>query len=147
VVIRGPTPVEYVHGLPKYTLCGFIYFSSLSWSICRRDMARRQVPVTGGDDVQIRMSSLEQPTVGGPAGWRLCHRPPGIYEMRNYSQKTARQATNVKIWAQMEGTSESVDFTSLHSTDWFVRVRVTLRLAVYRQSVRIGDKTLETHDQ
>jgi hypothetical protein len=26
-------------------------------------------------------------------------------------------------------------------------VRVTLRLAVYRQSVRLGDKPLETHDQ
>jgi hypothetical protein len=28
-----------------------------------------------------------------------------------------------------------------------VRVRVTLRLAVYRQSVRLGDKPLETHDK
>jgi hypothetical protein len=28
-----------------------------------------------------------------------------------------------------------------------VRVRVTLRLAVYRQSLRLGDKPLETHDQ
>jgi hypothetical protein len=28
-----------------------------------------------------------------------------------------------------------------------VRVRVTLRLAVYRQSVRLGDKPLENHDQ
>jgi hypothetical protein len=28
-----------------------------------------------------------------------------------------------------------------------VRVRVTLRLAVYRQSVRLGAKPLETHDQ
>jgi hypothetical protein len=27
------------------------------------------------------------------------------------------------------------------------RVRVTLRLAVYRQSDRLGDKPLETHDQ
>jgi hypothetical protein len=27
------------------------------------------------------------------------------------------------------------------------RVRVTLRLALYRQSVRLGDKPLETHDQ
>jgi hypothetical protein len=27
-----------------------------------------------------------------------------------------------------------------------VRVRVTLRLALYRQSVRLGDKPLETHD-
>jgi hypothetical protein len=26
------------------------------------------------------------------------------------------------------------------------RVKVTLRLAVYRQSVRLGDKPLETHD-
>jgi hypothetical protein len=28
-----------------------------------------------------------------------------------------------------------------------VKVNVTLRLAVYRQSVRFGSKTLETHDQ
>jgi hypothetical protein len=28
-----------------------------------------------------------------------------------------------------------------------VRVRVTLRLAVYRQSVRLGAKPLETYDQ
>jgi hypothetical protein len=28
-----------------------------------------------------------------------------------------------------------------------IRVRVTLRLAVYRKSVRLGDKPLETHDQ
>jgi hypothetical protein len=28
-----------------------------------------------------------------------------------------------------------------------VRVRVTLRLAVYRQSIWLGDKLLETHDQ
>jgi hypothetical protein len=28
-----------------------------------------------------------------------------------------------------------------------VRVRVTLRLAVYPQSVRLGAKPLETHDQ
>jgi hypothetical protein len=28
-----------------------------------------------------------------------------------------------------------------------IRVRVTLRLAVYRQSVRLGDKPLETHNQ
>jgi hypothetical protein len=28
-----------------------------------------------------------------------------------------------------------------------VRVRVTLRLAVYRQSLHLGDKALETHDQ
>jgi hypothetical protein len=28
-----------------------------------------------------------------------------------------------------------------------VRVRVTLQLAAYRQSVRLGDKPLEVHDQ
>jgi hypothetical protein len=28
-----------------------------------------------------------------------------------------------------------------------IRVRVTLRLVVYRQSVRLSDKPLETHDQ
>jgi hypothetical protein len=35
---------------------------------------------------------------------------------------------------------------SLNSNSVRVRVRVTLRLAVYRQSVRLGDKPLETHD-
>jgi hypothetical protein len=29
----------------------------------------------------------------------------------------------------------------------FLGLRITLRLAVYRQSVRLGDKPLETHDQ
>jgi hypothetical protein len=34
------------------------------------------------------------------------------------------------------------------STDWIkVKVKVSLRLAVYRQSVRLGVKPLETHDQ
>jgi hypothetical protein len=28
-----------------------------------------------------------------------------------------------------------------------LEVKVTLRLAVYRQSVRLGDRPLETHDQ
>jgi hypothetical protein len=39
--------------------------------------------------------------------------------------------------------------TLLHSASspWLVRVRVILWLAVYRQSVRHGPKTLETHDQ
>jgi hypothetical protein len=40
---------------------------------------------------------------------------------------------------------------SLHSTalncTLRVRVRVTLRLSVYRQSVRLGAKALESHDQ
>jgi hypothetical protein len=38
----------------------------------------------------------------------------------------------------------------LHFVSYFivtVRVRVTLRLAVYRQSFRLGAKSLETHDQ
>jgi hypothetical protein len=35
----------------------------------------------------------------------------------------------------------------IHDQRQGVRVRVTLRLAVYRQSVRLGDKPLETHDQ
>jgi hypothetical protein len=29
----------------------------------------------------------------------------------------------------------------------YFRVRVNLRLAVYRHSIRLGDKLLETHDQ
>jgi hypothetical protein len=33
------------------------------------------------------------------------------------------------------------------STNTIQSVRVTLRLEVYRQSVRFGDKPLETHDQ
>jgi hypothetical protein len=35
---------------------------------------------------------------------------------------------------------------AIFQLNW-LRVRVTLRLAVYRQSVRLGDKPLETHDQ
>jgi hypothetical protein len=34
--------------------------------------------------------------------------------------------------------------TKLHPQ---AKVKVTLRLTVYRQSVRLGDKPLETHDQ
>jgi hypothetical protein len=37
--------------------------------------------------------------------------------------------------------------TGLRLTSCRVRVRVTLRLTVYRQSVHLGDKPLETHDQ
>jgi hypothetical protein len=43
-----------VCGLPKSVLCDFIYVSSLRWSICDSDMARRQDPDAGDDDVQIR---------------------------------------------------------------------------------------------
>jgi hypothetical protein len=35
----------------------------------------------------------------------------------------------------------------LHILKVKVKVKVTLRLAVYRQSVRLGVKPLETHDQ
>jgi hypothetical protein len=35
----------------------------------------------------------------------------------------------------------------LSRTNLVLRVRITLRLAVYRKSVRLGDKSLETHDQ
>jgi hypothetical protein len=38
-------------------------------------------------------------------------------------------------------------YTSDDSTLVRVRVRVTLRLAVYRQSLRLGDKPLKAHDQ
>jgi hypothetical protein len=41
-------------------------------------------------------------------------------------------------------------FTLLHSTELpkvQVRIRVTLRLAVYRQSLLLGDKPLEAHDE
>jgi hypothetical protein len=36
---------------------------------------------------------------------------------------------------------------ALGSTQLKVKVKVTLRLAVYRQSVRLGVRPLETHDQ
>jgi hypothetical protein len=38
-------------------------------------------------------------------------------------------------------------FIMLDQSDTLVTVRVTLCLAVYRQSVRLGAKPLETHDQ
>jgi hypothetical protein len=37
--------------------------------------------------------------------------------------------------------------TNLNLWTTNVRVRVTLRLAVYRKSVHLGDKPIETHDQ
>jgi hypothetical protein len=38
--------------------------------------------------------------------------------------------------------------SELTTDNWVkVKVKVTLRLAVYRQSVRLGVKPLETHDQ
>jgi hypothetical protein len=36
---------------------------------------------------------------------------------------------------------------TLHIVHVRVKVKVTLRLAAYRQSVRLGVKPLETHDQ
>jgi hypothetical protein len=43
--------------------------------------------------------------------------------------------------------SESFNFFNKLEELIRVRVRVTLGLAAYRQSVRLGEKPLETHDQ
>jgi hypothetical protein len=45
------------------------------------------------------------------------------------------------------GMPISSSFQFMRAATVRVRVRVTLRLAVYRQSVHLGDKPLETHDQ
>jgi hypothetical protein len=42
-------------------------------------------------------------------------------------------------------TTPPTGLTALHCTDY--TVRVTLRLTIYRQSLLIGDKPLETHGQ
>jgi hypothetical protein len=44
------------------------------------------------------------------------------------------------MWGALSDVRTGLSFTM------FI-VRVTLRLAVYRQSLRLGDKPLETHDQ
>jgi hypothetical protein len=51
-------------------------------------------------------------------------------------------------------TVDSLNTSQLHCLNYTttgfkvkVKVKVTLRLAVYRQSVRLGVKPLETHDQ
>jgi hypothetical protein len=41
----------------------------------------------------------------------------------------------------------SGEYPATELSQFPVRVRVTLRLAVYRQSVRLSDKPLETHDR
>jgi hypothetical protein len=49
----------------------------------------------------------------------------------------------------LQGSPDHYDTTTVVQK-WemdLVRVRVTLRLAVYLQSGRLGDKPLETHDQ
>jgi hypothetical protein len=55
---------------------------------------------------------------------------------------------------ELQQSSDCSPTNSYHSTvlnstartNWTVKVRVTLRLAVYRQSVLLRDKPLETHD-
>jgi hypothetical protein len=56
-------------------------------------------------------------------------------------------------YSKGEGPGLSVEALCLNTAadlpdgDSIVRVRVSLRLAVYRQSVHLGDKPLETHDK
>jgi hypothetical protein len=52
---------------------------------------------------------------------------------------------DVKFHTLLPSTLHGEGF-QLHSTAK-VKVKVTLRLAVYRQSVRLGARPLETHDQ
>jgi hypothetical protein len=39
------------------------------------------------------------------------------------------------------------DKIEMYTQQWTVRVKITLLLAAHRQSVRLGAKPLETHDQ
>jgi hypothetical protein len=58
------------------------------------------------------------------------------------------------VWVDIEVTErqlrfdlQNCDLSFSYRTYVKVRVRVPLRLAVYRQSVRLGAEPLETHDQ
>jgi hypothetical protein len=72
-----------------------------------------------------------------------------IYESVTSSASVVRWLT-LHSWPLNYWTAFSIilrlndEWTVLNSR---IRVRVTLRLAVYRQSVRLGDKPLETHDK
>jgi hypothetical protein len=71
----------------------------------------------------------------------------------NPSARTAAQKTQLfSCYVRLLGNAFTRLFHSKGCTGHIlyhvkVKVKVTLRLAVYRQSVRIGDKPLETHDQ
>jgi hypothetical protein len=49
------------------------------------------------------------------------------------------------MWGALSDERTGLSFTIPANPQ--LKVEVTLRLAVYRQSVRLGDKPLETHDQ
>jgi hypothetical protein len=59
---------------------------------------------------------------------------------------TNHNMTHYVFSSSSSPTAITRDYHNSHSSSK-VEVRVTLRLAVYRQSVRLGIKTLENHDQ
>jgi hypothetical protein len=84
--------------------------------------------------------------------------PLSVSWQRIYNTLTVNKSSNhtLSLYWQTYNSSSTTIFptsdlrrlvTALHCTLIEVKVRVTLRLAVYRQSVRLGVKPLETHDQ
>jgi hypothetical protein len=51
------------------------------------------------------------------------------------------------LWVPELSPASSISFSLFATATQEVKVKVTLRLAVYRQSIRLGVKPLETHDQ
>jgi hypothetical protein len=75
-----------------------------------------------------------------------------IYQSATSSASVVRRLTLHRwtlSWMNHDDFSFTNELADNSSTNELikVRVRVTLRLEVYRQSVRLGDKPLETHDQ
>jgi hypothetical protein len=75
-----------------------------------------------------------QPPTNWVPGWRPFHTNLLVFSSQAEFQLTTELSHSPTSY-----------FTSLHSAK--VKVKVTLRLAVYRQSVHLGVKPLETHDQ
>jgi hypothetical protein len=72
------------------------------------------------------------------------------YQLRNSQSNSVLQLPNIWFPSFLDYYSTAYfQLTSCHpfSNINSVKIKVTLRLAVYRQSVRLGVKPLETHDQ
>jgi hypothetical protein len=58
-----------------------------------------------------------------------------------------RAVYGMKCLRPLEHWDRGFESHSRHDCPFWFRVRVNFRPAVYSQSVRLGDKPLETHDQ
>jgi hypothetical protein len=84
--------------------------------------------------------------------------PPLISTIHKSPQHTLFVAACCVFTSRFLATALTVEILQLHElkstlngdsipTELFFRVRVTLRLAVYHQSIRFGNQPLGTHDQ